>query len=127
MILQFVPRTHRANPEDNRLWTSRVPTLQFLAAGYISEEESATMHHLPTNPDTEEMDCLRKKCYQIEVHYEMPMYRWCGNLWNKKHVRIPGFAPFSVKILVFWTTAEHNTYKSAYQTCTHVTHKKFWC
>ena len=90
MILQFIPRTHRANPGEKRLWSSRVPTLQFLAAGYISENESAIMHHLPTNPDTEEMDCLRKKCYQIEVHYEMPMYRWCGNLWNKNTC---GFAP----------------------------------
>ena len=82
MILQFIPKTHRANPEDNRLWTSRVPTLQFLAAGYISEEESATMHHLPKNSDTDEMDCLRKKCFQIEIHYKMPanIYTW-GNLW----------------------------------------------
>ena len=76
MILQFIPITHRASPGDNRLWTSRVPTLQFLAAGYISEEESATMHHLTTNPDTEEMDCLRKKCYQIEVKYDMDMNMW---------------------------------------------------
>ena len=65
MILQFIPMTHRAKPGENRLWTSRVPTLQFLAAGYLSEEESKTLHHLPINKDTEDEDCLRKKCYQI--------------------------------------------------------------
>ena len=81
MILQFIPITHRANPGENRLWTSRVPTLQFLAAGSISEEESATMHHLTTNPDTDEMDCLRKKCYQIEIKYELSVNQWFGQLW----------------------------------------------
>ena len=81
MILQFISITHRANPGENRLWTSRVPTLQFLAAGSISEEESATMHHLTTNPDTDEMDCLKKKCYQIEIKYELSVNQWFGQLW----------------------------------------------
>ena len=81
MILQFIPITHRAKPWENRLWTSRVPTLQFLAAGYISEEESKTTHHLSTNPDTEELDCLRKKCYQIEVKYELNVNQWFGGMW----------------------------------------------
>ena len=89
MILQFIPRTHRANPNENRLWTSRVPTLQFLAAGYISEEESATMHHLPTNPDTEGLDCLRKKCYQIEVFYKMPMFLYYGSMYNRNTCKFP--------------------------------------
>ena len=81
MILQFIPITHRAKLGENRLWTSRVSTLQFLAAGYISEEESKTMHHLPTNTDTKEEDCLRKKCYQIEVKYEMDLNQWFGQAW----------------------------------------------
>ena len=81
MILQFIPITHRAKPGEGRLWTSRIPTLQFLAAGYISEEESRTTHHLTTNPDTDEMDCLRKKCYQIEVKYDMEMNQWTDNMW----------------------------------------------
>ena len=80
MILQFIPRTHRAYPGEKRLWTSWVPTLQFLAAGYISEEESATMQHLSTNPDTDEIDCLQKKCYQIKVKYGMDM-----NMWYEDH------------------------------------------
>ena len=80
MILQFIPRTHRAYPGEKRLWTSRVPTLQFLAAGYISEEESATMHHLSMNPDTDEMECLQKKFYQIKIKYGMDM-----NMWYEDH------------------------------------------
>ena len=34
------------------------------------------MHHLSTNPDTDEMDCLQKKCYQIRVKYGMDMNMW---------------------------------------------------
>ena len=63
------------------MWTSQVPSLQFLAAGYISEEESKTVHHLSTNPDTEELDCLRKKRYQIEVKYELNVNQWFGHMW----------------------------------------------
>ena len=66
MILQFIPRTHRASPGENRLWTSRVPTLQFLAAGYISEKESATMQ-------------LCECAYQ-ELHQSAKKF-WCWNFF----------------------------------------------
>ena len=66
MILQFIPKTHRALTGENRLWTSRIPTLQFLAASYISEEESASLQHLSTNPDTDEIDCLQKNVTKLK-------------------------------------------------------------
>ena len=68
MILQFIPRTHRASPGENRLWTSRVPTLQFLAAGYISEKESATMQ-------------LCECAYQ-ELHQSAKKF-WCWNFFSR--------------------------------------------
>ena len=66
MILQLIQITHCARPGLNRLWTSGVPSLQFLVAGYLSEEESRTLHHLPTTVE----ECLRKKCYEYEYEYE---------------------------------------------------------
>ena len=74
MIQQFIPITHRRIPGQFELWNSQVPTLQFLAAVYISEEESRNLQHLPTEPD----ECLQKKCYQIEVWYDLLLDPWIG-------------------------------------------------
>ena len=81
LILQFIPIAQKiwtwSESGLQGLWISRVPTLQFLAAGYLSEEESRTLHHLPTNSETSK-DCLRKKCYQIEVWYDLLLDPWIG-------------------------------------------------
>ena len=60
------------------------------------------MHHLTTNPETEELDCLRKKCYQVEVKYELIVNQWFGQLYIE------------------------NTCECAYQEL-HQSAKKFWC
>ena len=70
LLLHIIPITH-ASMTRERLWTTRIPTLQFLCAGRLTLQESDQIQHIRT-------EGFRTNTYQNAVWFDMFMDNWAG-------------------------------------------------
>ena len=70
LLLHIIPITH-ASQSRERLWTTRIPTLQFLCAGRLTLQESDQIRHIRTEE-------FKTKTYQNAQWFDMFMDNWTG-------------------------------------------------